>query len=128
MLKESDWEQMGFTRVKIRLCNPEQPVKSEEIELLVGTGAMYTIVSRKVLEKIGVKPVGKRQFKLVTGIAIEREIGGALIVYGDRRGYTTVIFGEEGDETLLGVTALEELGLEIDPVTKQLRPMSLLLL
>ncbi|MBS7629139.1 hypothetical protein KEJ23_04095 [Candidatus Bathyarchaeota archaeon] len=41
---------------------------------------------------------------------------------------TNVIFGEKEDTPLLGVTTLEELGLEVDPVTKQLKPAALLLL
>ena len=42
--------------------------------------------------------------------------------------YTTVVFGEENDTQVLGVTALEELGMQIDPVTGELKPMELLLL
>ena len=46
----------------------------------------------------------------------------------DRRGHAPVIFGEKEDKCLLGVTALEALGLEVDVVTGKLKPMKLLLL
>lgn len=42
--------------------------------------------------------------------------------------YITVVFGEENDTQVLGVTALEELGMQIDPITGELKPMELLLL
>jgi predicted aspartyl protease len=34
---------------------------------------------------------------------------------------TLVVFAEEGDESVLGLHALESLGLEVDPVTRQVR-------
>jgi hypothetical protein len=38
-----------------------------------------------------------------------------------------VIFGEEGDEPLLGATTLESLGLVLDPFKRRLIPMRMLL-
>jgi hypothetical protein len=34
-----------------------------------------------------------------------------------------VIFGRRGDAALLGVVALEELGLTLDPLRRRLRPL-----
>ena len=45
-----------------------------------------------------------------------------------RRGGITVIFGEEDDLAVLGVTALEALGLEVDPIKNTLREAELLML
>ena len=42
-------------------------------------------------------------------------------------GHTPVILGEPGDEALLGVVTLEELGLVLNPFTRQLQPMRMLL-
>ena len=38
-----------------------------------------------------------------------------------RRATTIVVFAEEKDYEVLGLHALEGLGLEVDPVTRQLR-------
>jgi len=38
-----------------------------------------------------------------------------------------VILGEPGDEPLLGVVTLEILGLTLNPFTRQLQPMRMLL-
>ncbi|WP_243681551.1 hypothetical protein [Vulcanisaeta souniana] len=60
---------------------------------------------------------------------VERDVGGAIIeVMGRRGGAVTVIFGEEEDVNVLGVTALEALGLEIDVVSGTLKETEQLLL
>jgi len=119
---------VGFVTVKVKICNPEKLESCCEVELLADTGAMYSIVPRCILEKLGVKPLGKRAFALANGDKIEREIGGALYKVDGYQGYASVVFGANDDKPLLGVTALEEMGLQVDPVTKQLRPIELLLL
>ena len=42
-------------------------------------------------------------------------------------GAAPVIYGEEGDDPLLGVTTLEALGLVLNPFTRELYPMRMLL-
>jgi hypothetical protein len=39
-----------------------------------------------------------------------------------------VIFAEKDDTPVLGATALEAMGLQVDPVTKELKPVELLML
>jgi len=45
-----------------------------------------------------------------------------------RRGGITMIFSEEKDVSILGVTALEALGLEVDPIKNTLKESQLLML
>ena len=47
--------------------------------------------------------------------------------YGERVGVADVIFGEEGDSTLLGAFTLEALGLSLDPLRRELKPLPMLL-
>ena len=42
-------------------------------------------------------------------------------------GHTPVILGEPGDEALLGTVTLEILGLVLNPFTRELQPMRMLL-
>src|SRR3989442_15073126 len=48
-------------------------------------------------------------------------MGSADVLYRKRRGAATVVFGEKGDFPLLGVTALEALGLIFDPLRRKLK-------
>jgi predicted aspartyl protease len=45
---------VGLTRVKVFVKNPETNV-GRKVELVVDTGSVFTWISRRVLEEIGVK-------------------------------------------------------------------------
>jgi clan AA aspartic protease len=121
------WVYMGFTHVKIKVCSPIEPSRFKEVELLADTGAVYMIIPRRILEDIGIKPLGRRRFKLADGRLIERDVGVAITEYETYVAGATTTFGEEGAEPVFGIQALEGLGLEVDPVTKQFKPAALLL-
>jgi len=118
---------MGYVRVKFRIYNPAERTKFVEIEGVVDTGAIYTVVNRNLLESIGIVPVEKRIFRAFGG-EVTREVGIAEVELMGRRGGITVIFGESGDQAILGVTALEALGLEVDPIKNTLKEAQLLML
>jgi hypothetical protein len=44
-----------------------------------------------------------------------------------RKAASPVIFGERGDSTLLGIVSLEALGLLLDPLRRELRPLPMVL-
>jgi clan AA aspartic protease len=119
---------MGSTLAKVEVSNAERLDLKVELNLLVDSGVTYTIVHGDLLRKLQVKPIEERVFTLADGRKVRRAMGGVRIRIGDRHGFSSVIFGEESDQELLGVTALEELGLELDPVSRQLRPAELFML
>lgn len=116
---------MGFTSVKVRIVNPGRREHARDIELLVDTGALYTLVFRGYLEEVGIKPLGRRRFKTADGRIIERDVGEVLMVLMGEERHVPVAFGEEKDAMVLGVTVLEIFGLEVDPNTKELKPATL---
>jgi hypothetical protein len=79
------------------------------------------------LERLGIRPITEQQFRLADGSKIIRKKGGAVFKYGDRIGVADVIFGEEGDSTLLGAFTLEALGLSLDPLRRELKPLPMVL-
>jgi predicted aspartyl protease len=118
---------MGFVRVPIEISNATDLHAREPIELLADTGAMLSVIPRGVLEHLGIRPAQRRRFRGF-GAEVGRESGPACVHYDGNVAAISVIFGEVGDPSLLGVTALEELGYEVDPVSGQLRPTELLML
>ncbi len=109
------------------MFNPADPSRVLEIEGIVDTGAVYTVIRRNILESLGLKPLGRRRFKVFGGY-VERDLGEVgLLLMGERR-TVPVIFGEAEDAVVIGVTALEIFGLEVDPVRGTLREAELLLL
>ena len=67
------------------------------------------------------------EFMLADGTDVERKMAGAMIQFHGEEGYSPVIFGEKGDATLLGIVSLETLGLILDPLKRQLRPLPMML-
>jgi len=111
---------VGLTRVKVFVRNPETNV-GREVELVVDTGSVFTWISRRVFEEIGVKPRRVRLFRTIDGRVVSREVGVVTVAYEGYEGDVEVVFAEEGDAMVMGVTTLETLGLEVDPVTGKLR-------
>ena len=119
---------MDYVRVKAKIRNIYKPKLEVELELVADTGAIYTVVNRKHLESLEIGPTDKRRFKVADGKIVTREVGLAQIEIVNEITHSTIVFGEPEDAEVLGVTTLEELGLQVDPVAGQLKPLELLLL
>lgn len=117
-----------MVEVKIKMINPQNGKKMCELNLVADTGSIYSVVSVEELSKIGITPRYEREFKTIDGKKIRRKVGIAIFKYKEYEGGAPVIFGEKEDMNVLGVTALEAMGLEVDPVNKELKPVELLLL
>jgi len=119
---------MGITVLEIEVANPARPSVAEKIDFLVDSGAIYSVVPASVLRKLGIKPLrAKEEFRLADGSKIERRKGIALFRYERKEGRADVIFGEPGDSTLLGALTLEALGLALDPIRRELKPLPMIL-
>jgi predicted aspartyl protease len=94
---------------------------------LIDSGAIYSVVPTAILEKLGIKVLSEQEFRLTDGTKIKRKKGGALFKYGNSIGVADVIFGEEGDSVLLGAFTLEALGLALDPLKRELKPLPMIL-
>ena len=112
---------MGATHVTVTIRNPAEPDRTWEGLFLVDTGATDCLVPRPCLEDIGLQPKGQRVYELANGQEITLDITTADIEFmGDIVG-GTIIFGEAGAEPLLGITALESVGIEVDPANQTLK-------
>ncbi len=73
------------------------------------------------LDKIGVKREGKMTYELVDGSVKEYAYGLVRIEFMGEITAGRVIFGEPDAEPLLGVTALESVGIMVDQANKTLK-------
>ena len=118
---------MGLTVLEIEVANPSVPKVTKSVEFLIDSGAIYSVVPSAILKKLNIKPLMKETFRLADGSKINRQKGVAVFKYGKRRGGADVIFGEKGDSTLLGAFTLEALGLSLDPLRRELKPLPMIL-
>ena len=116
---------MGITRVRTVIFNLADPSRRIEIEWLVDSGAVYTVVPAQTLARLDIAPHSERTFVLADGREVTWPVGDAGFVIGSRQGASVVVFGEDQSPALLGVTTLEALGLGLDPVRRELIPVPL---
>jgi clan AA aspartic protease len=116
---------MGLTYVKGNVSGERG--KKAAVRFLVDSGASYTLLSEKVWKAIGLKSKRKVEFTLADGTPIIRNVSECFISLPQGEGHTPVILGEKGDEALLGVITLEELGFTLNPFNRTLQPMRAML-
>ena len=92
---------MGLTVLEVEIANPARPDVRKSVEILIDSGAIYSVVPAKILDDLGIKPLTTQSFRLADGAKIVRNKGVAVFKYGEQIGGADVIFGEEGDSTLL---------------------------
>jgi clan AA aspartic protease len=112
---------MGMTHVTVAVRNPAEPERVWEGLFLVDTGAVDSLVPGKCLREIGLKPKAQRTYELADGSEVKLPITtGELEFMGEIVG-STLLFGADDAEPILGVTALESVGIEVDPRSQRLK-------
>ena len=112
---------MGLTHVTTTVRRLAGRGKGFAAEFLFDTGAVDCLAPAKALRKAGIKPEGKNVYELADGSPVEFEYGFARISLMGQETVTPIIFGPEGSEPILGVLALEGLGISADPKTRSLK-------
>ena len=115
---------LGKTYITIKLVGDR---KEKTIRLVVDTGSIFTWIRREILEELGEKPRGRQVFVTIEGRKIVREIGSVEVEFDSLRMPIPVVFAEQDDREVFGVTALEIFGLVVDPKTGKVRREEVLL-
>lgn len=114
---------------KVKVANPVYVSKSEEVELIIDTGATFSVIKKDRLQRLEIPTIRKRKLKLANGQIVERDAAVAwFIIDGKGEGGSDVIFGEENDPELLSLLTLEGMALSVDTTTGELKPIELLLI
>jgi predicted aspartyl protease len=117
---------MGMFQVKVAVANPQSPGRVFDELFWVDTGALYSFVPQGKLEAIGIVPKFTRDFVFADGKKDRRLVGeAAFSIEGSGETITClVVFGPPDSLLLLGATALENFGVQADPTTQRLRPIT----
>lgn len=116
---------MGLDSVQIAVRRSHDARDSHVVNLLVDSGAVYSVVQEDILKSLRINPHRRRSSFLANGEEVQREIGDAYFEYQGVGGAAPVIFGKPGDSDLLGATTLEALELVLNPFQRELRPLSM---
>jgi clan AA aspartic protease len=100
---------------------------SANVELLVDSGAKYSVLPHDVWTAIGLEPKRTLDFMLADGTKIERRVSECRFVLDGNDAHSPVVLGEPGDAALLGTVTLEVFGLVLNPFDRTLRPARMLM-
>lgn len=79
------------------------------------------------IERLRSMTAEELKFALADSTVIRRKVSEVWLEYEGRGRTVQVILGQRGDEPLLGSLTLESLGLVLNPFTRELAPMKLML-
>ena len=119
---------MGAIYVDVTIRNPADPQRSWTGKFLVDTGVFDSFVPRSHLEVIGLEPRGRREYVLADGKPVALDITIAEIEFEGEVVGGTIVYGDAGTEPVLGSTALDSDGFEVDPRNGKLKRLSAVLL
>ena len=116
---------MGMFQVVVKITNPSNLNLFFEESFWVDTGALYSFIPEDRLKAIGIEPLHRRELILADGRRDRRLLGEALFTVHELKETLTcpVIFAPKKSLYLLGATALENFGVDVDPAEKKLKPI-----
>jgi predicted aspartyl protease len=114
---------MGITHVTTSVWNLARHGQLYETDFLVDTVAIDCLKPSDALHAMGVNPEGRAVDELANGPPVEYEYGFARIAFLGEESVAQIIFGPSDAAPILGVVALENTGVVVDPVTKTLKQL-----
>lgn len=117
---------MGITYIEGSVTGPDG--KSESVNFLVDSGAIYSLLPKNTWQNIGLASNREMTFTLADGTQVKRKISECFLQLPQGECHTPVILGEEGDQALLGIVTLEILALVFNPFNRTLQPMHMMLI
>jgi len=112
---------MGPMHVTVSLKAPGGNGHPYEAVFLVDTGAADSMAPGSELSRAGIEPVGTTTDELADGSLREYRFGLAQIEFMGEITAGRVLFGPDNVEPILGTTALESVGITVDPATRTLK-------
>ncbi len=118
---------MGMTYVRAKMNRPDRRGPSIEERFLVDTGAIYTVLPEKTWRTLKLKPQRTVEFTLADGTIITRGVSECRFTIENQSATSPVVLGQAEDSPLLGAVTLETIGLMVNPLSREILPMRLML-
>ena len=118
---------MGTFSVSAGLANPQRGERRLSLDLLVDTGATWTMLPADVVSRLGLSASRERMVTLANGERVTYPAGQVAIQLNGEEIITIFLAGPPDGLALLGAVTLEEFGLAPDPIRKTLVPVGGLL-
>ena len=118
---------MGLAYVEGRVQAPNRRQRPRRVSFLVDSGAVYSVLRRADWKAMRLKPQRELEFVLADGTSLTRGVSECVFEIEGRRATSPVVLGETEDEALLGAVTLETFALMLNPLSRKLQPMRMVL-
>ena len=118
---------MGLTYVRATVAKPSGRGRPVHVRFLVDTGAVYTVLPLHIWRALKLKSQRSVEFTLADGTTITRGVSECRFTLEGHSATSPVVLGEADDGPLLGAVTLETVGLMVNPLSRTLSPMRLML-
>jgi len=118
---------MGIMYVEAKISRPDGRGRTMSLRLLVDTGALYSVLPIHAWRALELRPRDRADFSLADGSVITRDVSDCQFALHGKAAPSPVVLGEGDEVALLGAVTLESLGLMLNPLTREIRPMRLML-
>ena len=118
---------VGMTYVHGRVSRPDGRGRAVEVRFLVDSGALFSVLPEPVWKTLRLTPRRTAEFTLADGTVITRRVSRCSFEVEGETEVSPVVLGERADAPILGSVTLETLGLMLNPLTRELLPMKLML-
>jgi len=118
---------MALTHVSGKVSRAGRRRRPVAVRFLVDTGAVYTVLPANIWRALGLTGDRVAEFTLADGTTIRRQVSECRVQVGGHSATSPVVLGGPDDAPLLGAVTLETLGLMVNPLTRELLPMRLML-
>ena len=108
---------------RVILMHPEHRDWALTLDLLVDTGATYTLLPPDVVARLDLPILEEQPAELASGERVMVRVGEVRVRLGERERTTMFVEGPPGCHLLLGAFTLEAFGLAADPVHQRLFPV-----
>jgi clan AA aspartic protease len=113
---------MGLTHIAVKVRNRDSH-QTFSATFLVDTGSTDSMVPAGELKRIGITPIAKKTYELASGELEQFDVSYAEFSFLGESIVGRVIFGPDNAEPILGVIALESIGVIVDPVNQTLKKL-----
>jgi aspartyl protease family protein len=118
---------MGVMYVAATVSRSDGRGRAVPLRLLVDTGAIYSVLPEETWRALKLRPTDRAEFSLADGSVISRDVSECRFDLQGKSATSPVVLGQSGEGPLLGAVTLETLGLMLNPLTREIRPMRLML-
>ncbi|TMB44367.1 MAG: aspartyl protease [Deltaproteobacteria bacterium] len=118
---------MGMTYLSAKLTRPDGRGPGVRLRFVVDSGALYSVLPERAWKRLGLRPTRSAEFTLADGTVIERRVSRCTFAIAGVAETSPAVLGEAKDVAILGVVTLETLGLMLNPLTREVLPMKLML-